>query len=118
MSEPDLLGQVIASARELVYEVASRADLAGIKDALAEIEQASRRDRLDAHVVSAVPLTEVERRTVEERLRARHGADLPIRFEVEPAILGGLVVRVGDRLIDGSVATRLRELRQSLTGTS
>lgn len=118
MSEPDLLGQIVASAGDLVREIAHRADLEGIKDALAEIEQAGRQGRIDAQVISAVPLTDGERTAVEGRLHARYGADLPIHYAVDPAILGGLVVRVGDRLVDGSVAARLRELRQSLTGAS
>ena len=41
---------------------------------------------------------------LESRLRARYGSDLPIAYRVDPAILGGLIVRVGDRYIDGSVA--------------
>ena len=89
---------------------------AGIKDALGELEAAGRKHRVEAEVTSAVPLTDSERQQLETRLKARHGEDLPISYRVEPAILGGLKVRVGDRLIDGSVASRLGQLRQQMTG--
>ena len=74
--------------------------------------------RLDALVRSAVPLADAERQELETRLRARYGHDLPITFEVDGAILGGLILRVGDRYIDGSVANRLGQLRRALTGGS
>jgi F-type H+-transporting ATPase subunit delta len=67
-----------------------------------------------AHVISAVPLTEEERATLRARLKARFGNDLDLRFTIEPAILGGLIVRVGDQVIDGSVAGKLDALRESL----
>ena len=69
-------------------------------------------------VRSAVPLADAERQELETRLRARYGHDLPITFEVDGAILGGLILRVGDRYIDGSVANRLGQLRRALTGGS
>lgn len=113
----DILGALKATAHDVMREVAERADLGGMKDALAEIERAGRKDRVDATVTSAVPLTDDERKAIEARLTARYGNDLPITYEVDPGILGGLVVRVGDRMVDGSVAAKLGRLRQSLTGT-
>lgn len=74
--------------------------------------------RVTAEVTSAVALTDEERRVIEERLHGAHGDDLPIRFHVDPSILGGVIVRVGDRYIDGSIAARLGQLRQELTGTA
>lgn len=103
-------------ATELVAEVGERAGITGIKDALSELEAAGRKHRVEAEVTSAVPLTDSERQQLETRLKARHGEDLSISYRVEPAILGGLKVRVGDRLIDGSVASRLGQLRQQMTG--
>ena len=70
-----------------------------------------------AEVVTAVPLSEDESRAVVERLRALTGAsDVRVQPHVDPAIIGGLVVRVGDRLIDGSVRSRLIQLRRRLAG--
>lgn len=63
-----------------------------------------------AEVTSALPLTAAEQETVKKSL----GAPASVAFKVDPAILGGLVVRVGDRIVDGSVAGQLQGLKQSL----
>ena len=118
MSDERGLEQLLkSSAQGLVREVAERLDISGVKQALADLEAASRRTQVTAEVTSAVPLTDAERQVIETRLRARYGRDLPMGYHVDPAILGGLAVRVGDRYIDGSVAARLGQLRQRLTGT-
>jgi F-type H+-transporting ATPase subunit delta len=103
-------------ASELVGEVGERAGIKGLKDALGDIEAAGRKNRVDAVVTSAVPLTDAERSAIESRLYAAHGDDLPITFQVEPAILGGVTVRIGDRFVDGSVANKLGQLRTGMTG--
>jgi ATP synthase F1 delta subunit len=105
-----------ASAQGLVREVAERLDIAGVKEALADIELAGRQGQAAAEVTSAVPLTASERAALGARLQARFGDDVNIAYYVDPGILGGLIVRVGDRYIDGSVAARLAQLRQTLTG--
>jgi F-type H+-transporting ATPase subunit b len=65
-------------------------------------------------VTSALPLTEEETSSVRTDLASRVGEGVEIVFKVDPQILGGLIVRVGDRLIDGSVAGRLEQLHESL----
>jgi F-type H+-transporting ATPase subunit b len=67
-----------------------------------------------AEVTSALPLTEDEQGAIRENLVAATGGATTISFRVDPSILGGLVVRVGDQVIDGSVAGQLQELRQNL----
>ncbi len=66
-------------------------------------------------VTSAIPLTEGQRATVQQDLTARLGEGSKITFRVDPQILGGLMVRVGDRVVDGSAAGQLERLRQSLS---
>lgn len=66
-------------------------------------------------VGSAVPLTEQEKAALREKLEARFGPDLDARFDVEPSLLGGVVVRAGDKVIDGSVRGKLDALAQTLT---
>ncbi|MCP4543757.1 MAG: F0F1 ATP synthase subunit B [Chloroflexi bacterium] len=66
-------------------------------------------------VTSAIPLTEGQQATVQRDLSARLGEESAITFRVDPQILGGLMVRVGDRVMDGSAAGQLERLRQSLT---
>jgi F-type H+-transporting ATPase subunit b len=65
-------------------------------------------------VTSALPLTQEERDTICAELAQKLGCETAINFRVEPSILGGLVVRVGDRVVNGSVSGRLEDLRQSL----
>lgn len=76
---------------------------------------------LDAHrgiaraeVVSAVPLSESQRRKIAEFLKGIAGKEVRLAARVEPQIIGGLVARVGDRVIDGSTRTRLQALRRTL----
>ena len=66
-----------------------------------------------AEVTSALPLSKNEQETVCEEVLAKVGAK-DIAFRVDPSILGGLVIRVGDKVMDGSVAGKLEGLRQSL----
>lgn len=67
-----------------------------------------------AWVSSAVPLTEEERRQLKQRLRERFGQEFVLRVEVDPSLIGGLVVRANDRVFDASVAGRLEALGERL----
>jgi F-type H+-transporting ATPase subunit b len=66
-----------------------------------------------AQVTSALPLSQEEAAAVKRDVLAKAGAK-EVTFRVDPAILGGLVIRVGDKVLDSSVAGRLEGLRQSL----
>ena len=67
-----------------------------------------------ATAISAAPLAEDEIRALTERLEGLTGGKVELEVQVDPSLLGGLVVRVGDRLIDGSVRGRLERLRNRL----
>ena len=67
-----------------------------------------------AEVISALPLTEIEQATVKSQVLAQLGEGAAIAFRVDPGILGGLIVKVGDKIVDGSVAGQLQVLRQNL----
>lgn len=66
-----------------------------------------------AEVMSALPLTKDEEAVVKKDVLAKVGAQA-VTFRVDPSILGGLVIKVGDKVLDGSVAGKLDGLRQSL----
>jgi F-type H+-transporting ATPase subunit b len=66
-----------------------------------------------AEVTSALPLNADEEASVKKDVLAKVGAK-DVSFRVDPSILGGLVIRVGDKVLDGSVAGRLEGLRQNL----
>jgi F-type H+-transporting ATPase subunit delta len=68
-----------------------------------------------AEITSAVELSAKEQEQIRQRLIAEHGEGLTFTFAVDPALMGGLRVRVGDKLIDNSIASRLAALRESLT---
>jgi F-type H+-transporting ATPase subunit b len=67
-----------------------------------------------AEVVSALPLTPGEQDTVKRDVLSKLGNQATVTFRVDPSILGGLVVRVGDKVLDGSVSGQLENLRQGL----
>lgn len=67
-----------------------------------------------AEVTSALPLTTEEQEAVKKDVLSKLGGSASVTFRVDPAILGGLVVRVGDRVVDGSVAGQLQSLRQAM----
>jgi F-type H+-transporting ATPase subunit delta len=77
---------------------------------------AQRRERLIAHVTSAVELSESEQADLAAALGRTFGHDVRLQLVVDPALIGGLTVRVGDELIDASVARQLGEARRKLTG--
>jgi F-type H+-transporting ATPase subunit delta len=71
-----------------------------------------------AVVTSAAPLTRDELAAIGARVQAMTGTAVSLRTEVDPALIGGLTVRIGDRLLDASVRGRLERLRnQLLAGT-
>ncbi len=67
-----------------------------------------------ATATSAAPLNQDEIRDITARLERLTGGRVELDVQVDPSLLGGLVVRVGDRLIDGSVRGRLERLRNQL----
>jgi hypothetical protein len=69
---------------------------------------------LVAWVRSAVPLTEEERTLLKRRLQQRFGQEFVLRVEIDPTLIGGLVVRAKDQVFDGSVAGRLDALDAQL----
>ena len=72
--------------------------------------------RARASAVTAVELSDQDRENLTQRLRERTGRRILLETSVDPAILGGIVVQIGDRLIDGSTRARLNALRRQLVG--
>jgi F-type H+-transporting ATPase subunit delta len=71
--------------------------------------------RRRARVTSAVPLTADERAALRTKVVERFGTDLEFEFKVDASLIGGVHLRVGDQVIDGSVAGKLASLRDHLT---
>jgi F-type H+-transporting ATPase subunit delta len=70
--------------------------------------------RVRATVTTAIPLSEADRETLARDLSSQLGKDVRLESRVDPEILGGLVLQVGDRLTDASVAARLDQLRRQV----
>ena len=77
---------------------------------------AARRERLVARVRTVVPLTDEQLDRLGRGLAARLGHEVHLNVELDPDLVGGLTVRVGDILFDGSVAHRLALARRVMTG--
>jgi F-type H+-transporting ATPase subunit b len=67
-----------------------------------------------AEITSALPLTSGEQDSVKRDILSKIGDAATVSFRVDPTLLGGLVVKVGDKVMDGSVAGQLNNLRQTL----
>jgi len=67
-----------------------------------------------AEVISALPLTNDEQAAVRKNVLEKMGTKTNVEFHIDPQILGGLVIRVGDKVLDGSVSGKLEEMRKSL----
>lgn len=101
-----LIGETLDAKRQraLIDEFFS-----GVKAGKVTVVEPAKGD--SAVVTSALPLTKKEQDTITKSVLGGKGA---IEFEIDPSILGGLVVRVGDKVLDGSVAGKLEAMRQSL----
>lgn len=73
--------------------------------------------RVVVTAVTAIPLTPELREQIREKVRAQTGRDAELEETVDPSIIGGLVLRVGDVVVDASLRTRLEEMRRSLETT-
>lgn len=70
----------------------------------------------EATVTSAVPLKEKQKAELEKKLLAStEYVELEMDYQVDASILGGLVIRIGDRVVDSSIKTRLYELKKELS---
>ncbi len=110
-----LRGQVaaisIAVAQQLIGEALDeQRQQALVDDFFAKVPEAASSLSGEVTVVSAMPLDEGEQQKVQQQT----GAD-SVRFEVDPSILGGLIVRAADRVVDGSVRSGLDEIAQRLS---
>ena len=89
--------------------------LSGIVSAfLAEL--AARRGEVTADVVTAHPLSDSQSKALEAALKKAVGGKVSIAARVDPSILGGLVVKVGSRMVDSSLRTQLQKLKFAMKG--
>ncbi len=79
---------------------------------------AAHRGEVSGQLVSAVPLSEEQVDTVREQLKKAVGQEVTLATSVDPTLLGGIVVRVGSRMIDASLRTKLHQLELAMKGVA
>jgi F-type H+-transporting ATPase subunit delta len=111
-----LYGKVTAVTEALAIQTVSRLKKSAPADALDELAglAAQVRDRAVAHVRSAAPLSDSQLEKLTATLTRTYGKPVTVHVEVDTELLSGLVVRIGDEVIDGSGAGRLAALRKTL----
>lgn len=109
-----LYGKVTAVTEALALQVIGRPehnpidDIAALASAAAEFQ-----GRAVAYVVSAAELNDGQQQALSEKLGRIYGRAMSIHSEVDTSLLGGMVIRVGDEVIDGSTSGKLERLRAS-----
>jgi len=111
-----ILTGISPTAMNLVYFLVAKNRLRIVEDLVIEYQRLVNAyyGRETAEVVTAVPLSNEEKERLQKRLATITHKEVVITTQVDPDIMGGLVAKVGDKLIDGSVRTRLQELRSGL----
>jgi len=96
--------------------LANNRRLSALPDIIAAFKSiaAAQRGEVTAQVTSAHPLTQEQLATLKTKLTARQGRTVMLSHDVDPDLLGGLVVTIGSQRIDGSIRTRLNSLAQAM----
>jgi len=111
-------GKVTPLALRLITEMSLNPRGRSLPDSLEMCTRivARRRERLIAVVHVATDLTPAQRRKLADSLAANYGHDVYVNVVIDPAIMGGMTIQIGDELIDASVASRLAAVRRRLAG--
>ena len=117
----ELLGSrssdVTLALASLVVAAGRGRELPAIVDALLKMS-ATEEGRQVAEVRSAIALSDEQQERLAAALRSATGREVDVRVVVDPSVVGGLMARVGDQVIDGTVRHRLAQLRESLSARS
>jgi len=112
----DLLGGQAAETTvalvSMVVGAGRGSDLVRIIEAAVE-RSAGLRNKAVAEVRSAIALSDDQQQRLAEALQQATGKDVTVKVIVDPSVMGGLVTRIGDEVIDGSVRTRINQLREA-----
>jgi F-type H+-transporting ATPase subunit delta len=113
------LADINPLALNLVYLLVGRGKLAMIGDIADEYQRLldSYRGIEQAEVTTAIPLDDEDKLRLTERLGVVVGKKVVLKPEVDPSLIGGIVVRVGGKILDGSTRSKLIALKEELAGT-
>jgi len=113
----DILGgrahDVTVTEVSFLIESGRARDIGKIADGVVALA-AERREQAVAEVRSAVPLSDAQRKRLEQALSRATGRTIEAKVVVDPTVVGGVIARVGDLVFDGSIAGRLEDAKQAL----
>lgn len=69
---------------------------------------------ISGEIISAVALDDTQRAHISDELRTRYGNQLELRFNVDPSLIGGLIIRIGDQVLDNSLRARLSTVQRNM----
>jgi F-type H+-transporting ATPase subunit delta len=121
----DALAQALGTAlpaeaprevRNLLQALAHEGALDRLPGVVQAFEQYSKGEAraMTGEVVSAVDLSDTQRSTILNDLRGRYGDRLDLRFSTDPSLIGGLIIRVGDQVLDNSLRARLSAIQRNM----
>lgn len=102
--------KMLALLRMMVFRGRSR-DIPRMIDAFYDLAREARHES-EARVVSAVALTDKEKDALREKLEKRFGRRIVLNCQVDPAVLGGIRVETEGRVLDGTLRSRLQEIKE------
>jgi len=108
-----------ATTGNFLKVVARNRRLFAAEDMIKTFRQLAARHRgeMVAEVQSAMPLNEQQLAALKDKLKASYGKDVRLDTKVDPSLLGGLVIKIGSRMFDSSLRTKLMNLKVVLKGT-
>jgi len=114
-----LYGKVTMYTEALALQVIGRPEHNPVDDiAAVSRESAELTGKTVAEVASATELTDAQRDALADKLGKIYGREMAIHSEVDPSLLGGVTIRVGDELIDGSTRGKLQRLRADMAANT
>ena len=124
--QSDAMGAVLSSAglselvRNFVGVVAGNRRLFALEGMIGAYRGlvAQYRGEVTAEVTSATPLSDTQRSAVEQALKQAIGSNVSVTAEIDPDLIGGMVVRVGSRMVDSSLRTKLQRLQLAMKGAA
>jgi F-type H+-transporting ATPase subunit delta len=102
--------------RNFLYTLLEKEEIGLLGEILQSLEQMSRGGPQVqvVYVTTAIELSDNDKEQFRKKLRSQYGDNLEFVFRVDQSIIGGAIVQIGDKVIDGSVATRLESMSQAL----
>jgi len=106
-----------ASQSNLIRLMAENGRLKALPEVAAQFEvfRAEAEGKIDAEVVSAYPLSSDQEKAITETLKAKLGREITLTTSTDESLIGGVVIKAGDTIIDGSMKSQLESLALSLS---